>query len=100
MESVKPGVAMIGRSPSGERGLKWYGGGDGVPVDGRSPSGERGLKFPMWCDESTQGIRRSPSGERGLKSAGQQTAGINVMSLPIRGAWIEINTWCCRASAD
>ena len=45
MESVKPGVAMIGRSPYGERGLKCgIVRGYSVAVC-RSPYGERGLKL-------------------------------------------------------
>ena len=60
-------VHFRGRSPSGERGLKF------IPVQVRradiqcrSPSGERGLKYEME-QQGTATSRRSPSGERGLK---------------------------------
>ena len=39
--------------------------------------------------------RRSPHGERGLKLTMAQTATAHKLSLPLRGAWIEINTWRC-----
>ena len=35
-------------------------------------------------------MRRSPHGERGLKSVSGLSVGINELSLPTRGAWIEI----------
>ena len=35
-------------------------------------------------------IGRSPCGERGLKSQAGALYGYNVLSLPVRGAWIEI----------
>ena len=35
-------------------------------------------------------VSRSPRGERGLKSVGVVVAIIGMMSLPSRGAWIEI----------
>ena len=60
----------------------------------RSPHGERGLK----CCRYTRlpGPKsRSPHGERGLKSIWQWPADLQIMSLPTRGAWIEISprTW-------
>ena len=57
---------------------------------GRSPCGERGLKYRMPLWKSTCAACRSPCGERGLKyhALRQQTAG--EWSLPVRGAWIEI----------
>ena len=36
---------IVGRSPHGERGLKYVRGGNRDGVRGRSPHGERGLKF-------------------------------------------------------
>ncbi len=36
------------------------------------------------------GDRRSPCGERGLKYEGDLKLVIGIMSLPLRGAWIEI----------
>ena len=35
-------------------------------------------------------LRRSPCGERGLKCARRNSALSIVLSLPVRGAWIEI----------
>ena len=57
---------------------------------GRSPCGERGLKFrgrfrPFPVSES-----RSPCGERGLKCGGACASPSAVSSLPVRGAWIEM----------
>ena len=56
----------------------------------RSPSGERGLKlqFPR---AHGRYHRRSPSGERGLKCFITVWTLLTGMSLPIRGAWIEIS---------
>ena len=56
----------VGRSPHGERGLKYAERKSRIHMNGRSPHGERGLKFtlsPLYlvCDS------RSPHGERGLK---------------------------------
>ena len=56
---------------------------------GRSPHGERGLKwkkltaFPGLCC-------RSPHGERGLKSYEAYYTSASQESLPSRGAWIEM----------
>ena len=59
--------------------------------NGRSPCGERGLKyFPIF--EVAMCPRRSPCGERGLKSAYQVRKYQSRRSLPVRGAWIEIET--------
>ena len=57
--------------------------------NGRSPYGERGLKFVLAGKGAFIG-RRSPHGERGLKLDG--VAGIAGLgrSLPSRGATIEI----------
>ena len=57
----------VGRSPYGERGLKFMvPGPDGTPYPGRSPYGERGLKFREETFEPPL-AGRSPYGERGLK---------------------------------
>ena len=55
----------------------------------RSPCGERGLKSQA---KKSNGCRRcrSPCGERGLKSLCVTNYAENVLSLPVRGAWIEI----------
>ena len=56
---------------------------------GRSPCGERGLKyilpFPNYIATS-----RSPCGERGLKCPCGITIPLFSASLPVRGAWIEM----------
>ena len=56
---------------------------------GRSPCGERGLKFVpgnfIFGD-----LRRSPCGERGLKFHRAPPIMFMLPSLPVRGAWIEI----------
>ena len=61
-----PGIFQ-GRSPCGERGLKYCPRGAGRRRQSRSPCGERGLKLP--------GLRRIPAEQP---------------SLPVRGAWIEM----------
>ena len=55
----------------------------------RSPHGERGLK---WSAELVNKghLRRSPHGERGLKYNKVHDREDAVVSLPARGAWIEI----------
>ena len=102
------------RSPCGERGLKSHGyalangWSLSLPVrgawieiqkspllrekSGRSPCGERGLK---WCYPHRPlkiNCRRSPCGERGLKSQEVFQALRGDVSLPVRGAWIEIRS--------
>ncbi len=58
---------------------------------GRSPHGERGLKYtPTPVSSAAPG--RSPHGERGLKSNDCVCAVRIRGSLPARGAWIEIVT--------
>ena len=59
-------------------------------VTRRSPSGERGLKYGDDDSEEHADDRRSPSGERGLKCVDPVRAVLRSLSLPIRGAWIEI----------
>ena len=56
----------LGRSPYGERGLKYV---KRIVLGARkrrSPYGERGLKFSLG-EYPTVHVRRSPYGERGLK---------------------------------
>ena len=60
---------------------------------GRSPCGERGLKYLE--EQASREIkeRRSPCGERGLKyNYRGKTVSVDA-SLPVRGAWIEISTF-------
>ena len=65
---------------------------------GRSPHGERGLKYHRSAALPAQSTRRSPHGERGLKSAVGGVDLAAVASLPTRGAWIEIPRILCPAS--
>ena len=102
---------MRGRSPCGERGLKYSIGLTHDRVQSRSPCGERGLKYNRRslhshnsrrspCGErglkSLRGfsyvykIRRSPCGERGLKFRVCEVELRRFASLPLWGAWIEI----------
>ena len=106
------GAITDGRSPCGERGLKFYSLSNiraavlSLPVRGawiemrcqrphgeqphsRSPCGERGLKS---CRSTTHlpPHSRSPCGERGLKYHIVDAAELKTLSLPVRGAWIEI----------
>ena len=55
----------------------------------RSPCGERGLKFCI-SKESARKFSRSPCGERGLKCFAVNRGAHEALSLPMRGAWIEI----------
>ena len=56
----------MGRSPHGERGLKWRVRRQIGRRTRRSPHGERGLKYKPIA-ETAQHDSRSPHGERGLK---------------------------------
>ena len=57
--------------------------------NGRSPCGERGLKYDV--REVPPIISgRSPCGERGLKYTIGNVTFKSCASLPLRGAWIEI----------
>ena len=55
----------------------------------RSPHGERGLKSDLRFGRFAP-VRRSPHGERGLKFFWGGLSFAVSMSLPSRGAWIEI----------
>ena len=79
------------RSPSGERGLKCFDRIQQVEFGGRSPSGERGLKLRFEFGVGHL-VGRSPSGERGLKLRMCMRWSFRLLSLPIRGAWIEIRS--------
>ena len=57
----------------------------------RSPHGERGLKYVLLGALPRFAVGRSPHGERGLKSASRVVAVAVGVSLPARGAWIEIS---------
>ena len=87
--SESPGVGKDRRSPCGERGLKSAGCHPALVRRGRSPCGERGLKcVPAAAFAAFR--RRSPCGERGLKYCSLISELVSALSLPVRGAWIEI----------
>ena len=56
----------------------------------RSPRGERGLKYLLPSRKTPSSESRSPRGERGLKSFCFLFWALALLSLPPRGAWIEI----------
>ena len=62
---------------------------------GRSPCGERGLKY-CHVGKELPACSRSPCGERGLKCCLYSFAALLLQSLPVRGAWIEIIPLACR----
>ena len=81
----------MGRSPRGERGLKYYL--KLVIVSrgiGRSPRGERGLKYQQQVQHLCNQQGRSPRGERGLKLGVFNHYCLFTWSLSSRRAWIEI----------
>ena len=57
--------------------------------EGRSPQGERGLKYGLLHPVPAARCR-SPQGERGLKSGKDRVLARALMSLSARRAWIEI----------
>ena len=79
----------LGRSPYGERGLKSFAEVFDKPSNGRSPYGERGLKSKIVQNFLIK-CRRSPYGERGLKSFAHYAAYGIPQSLSLRRAWIEM----------
>ena len=48
------------------------------------------MKF-AYAGRKSFGCRRSPHGERGLKLPCSSAESTGILSLPARGAWIEIN---------
>ena len=78
------------RSPCGERGLKLSARDALCTRVSRSPCGERGLKSTLAFQRYEGGQRRSPCGERGLKYLAIFSQMSLLMSLPVRGAWVEI----------
>ena len=56
----------------------------------RSPHGERGLKCRSKDSLPPRRACRSPHGERGLKYSIPSSPSSGLLSLPARGAWIEI----------
>ena len=50
------------------------------------------MKFLLCGKTQQSAIGRSPCGERGLKCARGRNLAIVAVSLPVRGAWIEIST--------
>ena len=84
-----PMIIALCRSPCGERGLKWLILWITRLILRRSPCGERGLK--LLCELVVRRrFRRSPCGERGLKYHRNSCGLCGSSSLPVRGAWIEM----------
>ena len=81
---------LIRRSPHGERGLKFLRPPQMVNLLCRSPHGERGLKSKPLAT-GLYVISRSPHGERGLKCLSMPVPALSPLSLPTRGAWIEMS---------
>ncbi len=65
---------------------------DALEYHGRSPHGERGLKFGTASSKQLSQRCRSPHGERGLKYDLPSACPPSRQSLPARGAWIEIDS--------
>ena len=63
---------IVGRSPHGERGLKYRNVETNIRASRRSPHGERGLKYVVTGLHEIIPTGRSPHGERGLKSMASQ----------------------------
>ena len=85
-------LALAGRSPYGERGLKYIVFGEPPGRERRSPYGERGLKFEHRL-LIAEPLGRSPYGERGLKYHRRPDGRRQAQSLSLRRAWIEISRW-------
>ena len=119
----QPTRKFAGRSPCGERGLKSENvsglkccQSPSLPVRGawveivmtahisriclsRSPCGERGLKYCCNPHPTSKIASRSPCGERGLKFVHHLYRVKRIVSLPVRGAWVEItNARICRGT--
>ena len=62
----------------------------------RSLRGERGLKSLVFPLAPLRNHRRSLRGERGLKLENLINHNLSIVSLPARGAWIEIYFWRTR----
>ena len=60
-----------------------------IQGESRSPHGERGLKYNN-VNLVLRRDCRSPHGERGLKYITSQRINRDRVSLPARGAWVEI----------
>ena len=80
----------VGRSPHGERGLKYTPQITHGQALRRSPHGERGLKCLVVVGGLLD-IGRSPHGERGLKFQLSLGSGRAERSLSSWRAWIEIS---------
>ena len=85
------GVMSVGRSPHGERGLKYRLRWSLLYLLCRSPHGERGLKC-QHIDVFRHRLRRSPHGERGLKYQVHIIPVREDRSLSSWRAWIEITS--------
>ena len=92
MKSVSNGStsSTIGRSPQGERGLKYWKEVGNKPMILSLSARRAWIEMSAACCPGAGKCRRSPQGERGLKFAGSGCALSAPGSLSARRAWIEI----------
>ena len=90
-QKVDKNVQLHGRSPYGERGLKFRFQRIEQQLLGRSPYGERGLKLYGKRRHPRGVASRSPYGGRGLKYFRGEASSRWCTSLSLRRAWIEIS---------
>ena len=82
----------LGRSPHGERGLKWRLSWVSRSFFGSLPPRGAWIEIADIRSIPPYAARRSPHGERGLKCLLTDIRDFGLRSLPPRGAWIEITT--------
>ena len=83
-------IEIAGRSPHGERGLK-YSFIQRQCAELKSLSSRRAwIEILRYATAQVQKMRRSPHGERGLKCTTGSGASVASLSLSSRRAWIEI----------
>ncbi len=75
-----------GRSPCGERGLKFDISRIIIGGTSRSPCGERGLKWASVSDRQATAFCRSPCGERGLKLLSHTMSRLRMIVAPRAGS--------------
>ena len=85
-------VALVSRSPYGERGLKYLGGRGHAPLVLSLSLRRAWIEISISRSSFLRFPRRSPYGERGLKYFVDVERGGQCLSLSLRRAWIEIWT--------
>ena len=89
-------MAAAGRSPHGERGLKFSSAARSSDSAQSLPTRGAWIEIRAWADRMLLEYGRSPHGERGLKFSSAARSSDSAQSLPTRGAWIEIRAWADR----